>query len=60
MKLIEFAEKYNLKAKKLEGELVIPGRKVKRNNGLYPAPNPRYPLDCYWDRSLNTAQVGWV
>ena len=46
MKLIEFAEKYNLKVKKLEGELVIPGRKVKRNNGLYPAPNPRYPLDC--------------
>jgi hypothetical protein len=26
MKLIEFADKYNLKVKKMEGESVIPGR----------------------------------
>lgn len=46
MKLIEFAENYKVRVKKLEGESVIPGRKVKRNGVSYPAPNPRYPLDC--------------
>jgi hypothetical protein len=46
MKLIEFADKYNLKVMKLEGELAIPGRKLKQNDGRYPAPNPRHPLDC--------------
>ena len=46
MKLIEFADKYNLKVMKLEGELAIPGRKLKRNDGRYPAPNPRSSLDC--------------
>jgi len=46
MKLIEFAEKYNLNVKKLEGDPVISGRKVKRNDGGYPDTNPRYPLDC--------------
>jgi len=46
MKLIEFAEKYNLKVKKLEGELIIPGRRLKRNDGRYRDPNPRYLLDC--------------
>jgi hypothetical protein len=47
MKFIEFAEKCNLKVKKLEGELVIPGRKVKRNDGRYPAPNPALAIDCF-------------
>jgi len=46
MELIEFADDYNLKVKRLEGELVIPGRRVKGNDDSYPAPNPRYPLDC--------------
>jgi hypothetical protein len=46
MELNEFAENYKVKVKKLEGESVIPGRKVKRNDVSYPAPNPRYPLDC--------------
>jgi hypothetical protein len=46
MKLIEFAEKYNLNVKKLEGDPVIPGRKLKRNDGCYRDPNPKYPMDC--------------
>jgi len=50
MDIIELAEKRNLKVKKLEGELIIPGRKVKRNDGSYSAPNPRYPLDCLLGR----------
>jgi len=46
MKLIEFADKYNLKVKKLEGELVILGRKLKQADPRYPAANPKFPLDC--------------
>jgi hypothetical protein len=46
MQLIDFAEKYNLRAKRLEGELVIPGRKAKRIDDRYPIPNPPYPVDC--------------
>jgi len=46
MKLIEFAGKYNLNVKKLEGDPVIPGRKLKANDGCYRRPNPKYPMDC--------------
>jgi hypothetical protein len=46
MKLIEFADKYNLRVKKLEGELVILGRKLKQADPRYPAANPKFPLDC--------------
>ena len=60
LRLIEFTDKQNLKVMKLEGEQVIPGRKVKRNDGSYPAPNPRHPLDCLWGVSLNLARIGWV
>ena len=43
MKLIEFAEKYNVKVKKLEGELVIPGRKVNRNDDSLSSPQSQIP-----------------
>ena len=46
MKLIEFAEKYNLNVKKLEGDPVIPGRKLKQNDGCNRPSNPKYPMDC--------------
>jgi len=46
MKLIEFAEKYNLHVKKLEGDPVVPGRKLKPKDGWYRDFNPKYPLDC--------------
>jgi hypothetical protein len=45
MELIEVAEKYKLKVQKIEGELVIAGRQVKRRDDRYPAPNSDNRLD---------------
>lgn len=61
MELIEVAEKYRLKFQKIEGELVIAGRQVKRNHDRYPTPDA-YGLDSLLGHifEYNATRLGLV